>query len=115
MLKSKLCEFYFVFSHGFFCRKANPHRSFVAGSLAGVLSTSLTYPLDLARARMAVTHKEQYHTITEVFKKTVREEGAFALYRGYLPTILGSIPYAGFSFFTYETLKRVHHGNFMFQ
>ncbi|KAL1122680.1 hypothetical protein AAG570_003007, partial [Ranatra chinensis] len=80
-------------------------RRFLAGSLAGVTSQSLTYPLDLARARMAVTHKDQYHTLVEVFVRIWKEEGPFAFYKGYLPTILGVIPYAGVSFYTYGTLK----------
>ena len=91
-------------------RKSKPHRSFLAGSLAGIVSTAATYPLDLARARMAVSHQDKYHSLLEVFIKTVRYEGTHSLYRGLLPTILGVIPYAGCSFFMYETLKRVHYG-----
>jgi len=35
-----------------------------------------------------------------------------ALYRGYTATMLGVIPYAGFSFFTYETCKKLHYEEF---
>jgi hypothetical protein len=38
------------------------------------------------------------------------EEGPRAFYRGYLPTILGVIPYAGTSFYTYGTLKNFIKG-----
>lgn len=86
---------------------------FLAGSLAGITSQSLTYPLDLARARMAVTHKEQYRTLWQVFIKIWYEEGPCTLYRGYLPTVLGVIPYAGVSFFTYDTLKRKYMGMYI--
>lgn len=41
-------------------------RRFLSGSLAGVTSQSLTYPLDLARARMAVTAKDEYSTLRQV-------------------------------------------------
>ncbi|NWR25925.1 S2542 protein, partial [Emberiza fucata] len=50
----------------------------------------------------------RYSSIVHVFIRISREEGLKTLYRGFTPTILGVIPYAGLSFFTYETLKKVH-------
>ncbi|KAK9728255.1 Mitochondrial carrier protein [Popillia japonica] len=85
-----------------------PGKQFLAGSLAGVTSQSMTYPLDFARARMAVTHKNDYATLRQVFLKIYQTEGLITFYRGILPTIMGVIPYAGVSFFTYETLKRLY-------
>uniref|UniRef100_A0A8D2MDH5 Solute carrier family 25 member 42 n=1 Tax=Zonotrichia albicollis TaxID=44394 RepID=A0A8D2MDH5_ZONAL len=87
-----------------------PFPRFIAGSLAGTTAAMLTYPLDMVRARMAVTPKEMYSSIVHVFIRISREEGLKTLYRGFTPTILGVIPYAGLSFFTYETLKKVHAG-----
>lgn len=46
----------------------------------------------------------------QVVIATYKREGVRALYRGYVPTIIGVIPYAGISFFTYETLKKFHSG-----
>ena len=85
-----------------------PHLRFLAGSLAGVTSVAATYPLDLCRARMAVTAKGFYNNIGDVFMRMIREEGFRSIYRGFTPTMLGSIPYSGSSFFTYETLKKLH-------
>lgn len=73
--------------------------------MAGVTSQSLTYPLDLARARMAVTQKAEYKTLRQVFVQIYKNEGFLAFYRGFTATILGVIPYAGCSFYTYDTLK----------
>jgi hypothetical protein len=99
-----------------FCSiRTSPYMRFLAGSLAGITSQSLTYPLDLARARMAVTHKEQYRTLQQVFIKIWYEEGPRTFYRGYLPTVLGVVPYAGVSFFTYDTLKRKYMGMYIRQ
>ncbi|CAO1411113.1 unnamed protein product [Diamesa serratosioi] len=84
----------------------NDFKRFLAGSLAGITSQSLTYPLDLARARMAITDKSGYKNIFEVFRIIFTKEGGTkALFRGYVATVLGVIPYAGCSFYTYETLK----------
>ncbi|ELU18258.1 hypothetical protein CAPTEDRAFT_90574 [Capitella teleta] len=89
-------------------RSLPPARRFLAGSLAGATASTLTYPLDMARARMAVTPKATYSGLGEVFAKIYRTEGIGTMYRGYTPTVMGVIPYAGTSFFTYETLKKFH-------
>ncbi|XP_063311446.1 mitochondrial coenzyme A transporter SLC25A42 [Pelobates fuscus] len=94
--------------YGFQGNALTPIPRLLAGSLAGTTATVVTYPLDLVRARMAVTPKEMYSNIIHVFIRMSREEGLRTLYRGFNPTILGVIPYAGISFFTYETLKKLH-------
>lgn len=52
----------------------------------------------------------RYSNIFHVFARISREEGLRTLYHGFTPTVLGVIPYAGLSFFTYETLKSLHRG-----
>lgn len=53
---------------------------------------------------------DRYSNIMHVFVRISQEEGVKTLYRGFTPTILGVIPYAGITFFTYETLKKLHTG-----
>jgi len=79
---------------------------FLAGSAAGVTGQLATYPLDKARAVMAVTSgQKKYSSLVTVLLKIRRDEGVLALYRGLLPSMMGVIVYAGTSFFTYGTLK----------
>ncbi|CAN9500569.1 unnamed protein product [Ophioblennius macclurei] len=94
--------------YGFQGKALPPLPRLLAGSLAGTTAAMLTYPLDMVRARMAVTAKEMYSNIMHVFVRISQEEGVKTLYRGFTPTILGVIPYAGITFFTYETLKKLH-------
>jgi solute carrier family 25 protein 16 len=81
---------------------------FFAGAGAGLTAVTLTYPLDTIRARLAfqVTGEHKYvgiiHTATCILKE---EGGARALYRGFLPTLMGMAPYAGLSFYCFEMLK----------
>jgi solute carrier family 25 protein 42 len=84
------------------------YKRFVAGSLAGMTAQSLTYPLDLTRARLAVSPRSKYANLVDVFAKIIKEEGFWTLYRGYVATMVGVIPYAGTSFFVYESLKNWH-------
>jgi solute carrier family 25 protein 42 len=89
---------------------------FIAGSAAGFTGQALTYPLDRARAVMAVTPMGEYRNLLAVFRRIVSQEGLFALYRGFVPTMVGVIPYAGVSFFTFETLKKywTKRGDYVF-
>lgn len=70
----------------------------------------MTYPLDLARAQMAVTQKDEYSSLRQVFVRIFKKEGVSGFYRGFTPTILGVIPYAGCSFFFYDTFKNILSG-----
>lgn len=63
-----------------------------------------------ASACPPVAHPGRYSNIFHVFIRISREEGLKTLYHGFTPTVLGVIPYAGLSFFTYETLKSLHRG-----
>ncbi|CAH8871049.1 unnamed protein product [Trichobilharzia szidati] len=85
-----------------------PHlqlRRFLAGTGAGTTSVICTYPLDVARARMAVTTSSRYSSLFHAIRTIYTEEGIYSLYRGFSPALLGIIPYAGTAFFTFETLK----------
>ncbi|XP_029039773.1 mitochondrial coenzyme A transporter SLC25A42 [Osmia bicornis bicornis] len=87
--------------------RGKPGLNFLAGSLAGITSQGTTYPLDLMRARMAVTQKAEYRTLRQIFVRIYMEEGILAYYRGFPATLLGVIPYAGCSFFTYDLLRNL--------
>jgi len=86
-----------------------PFRRFLAGSLAGIAAASCTYPLDMVRARMAVVAKHKYKSLRHAVITIYQHEGFLTFYNGFIPTVLGIIPYAGTSFFVYETLKRNYH------
>ena len=75
--------------------------------MAGLTAQSLTYPLDRARAVMAVTEPGHFRNLCDVFRRTVSTEGVLALYSGFNPTMLGAIVYAGMSFFMNDTMRHV--------
>ena len=75
-------------------------RGGVAGAFAGATAILFTYPLDLVRTRMAGFLLQpggttRYETILGTMALIRREEGVRALFRGIMPTLLGSFPYEG--------------------
>ncbi|XP_025410435.1 graves disease carrier protein-like [Sipha flava] len=82
---------------------------FIAGSSAGVTAVTITYPLDTIRARLAfqVTGEHVYNGIIHTAKCIIQNEGGVkALYRGFVPTLCGMVPYAGLTFFCFEFIKK---------
>ncbi|KAG0499877.1 hypothetical protein HPP92_004568 [Vanilla planifolia] len=79
-----------------------------AGACAGIIAMSATYPMDMVRGRITVqTEKSpyQYRGMFHALGMVYREEGFRALYKGWLPSVIGVIPYVGLNFAVYESLK----------
>lgn len=87
-------------------------RTLIAGALAGMTSTAVTYPLDLIRTRLAVQKDNnratrRYRGIIHTGLTVMREEGGVrALYRGMSTSFVGIAPYIGIQFMVYESLKK---------
>ncbi|XP_042422170.1 mitochondrial carrier protein CoAc1-like isoform X3 [Zingiber officinale] len=99
---------------------SGPFVDLLAGSASGGTAVLCTYPLDLARTKLAYqvnnpgklgnearmfNPKTSYTGIVDVFKKVYMEGGMRSLFRGVGPTLVGIIPYAGLKFYIYEDLK----------
>uniref|UniRef100_A0A671RIC4 Calcium-binding mitochondrial carrier protein SCaMC-2-A n=1 Tax=Sinocyclocheilus anshuiensis TaxID=1608454 RepID=A0A671RIC4_9TELE len=78
---------------------------FLAGSLAGVIAQSAIYPMEVLKTRLALRKTGQYKGISDCAKQILKGEGVSAFYKGYIPNMLGIIPYAGIDLAVYETLK----------
>jgi len=80
-----------------------------AGAGAGIVGMSATYPMDMVRGRITIQEgtNQQYRGMLHATRCIVAEEGVLALWRGWLPSVIGVIPYVGLNFAVYETLKDV--------
>lgn len=93
----------------------------MSGSLAGVTSVFFTYPLEVMRVRLAFETRVEAQTglwrlLQRIYSEgpgsrnfgAVKSEGQSLwaglanFYRGFSPTVLGMLPYAGVSFLTHD-------------
>lgn len=106
--------------------KETPFRRLISGSMAGITSVFFTYPLEVIRVRLAfeTKHKSRsslsaicrriYHeqitarsvtgTTASAVDVVTPRSGLTNFYRGFAPTLVGMIPYAGVSFLTHDTI-----------
>ncbi|XP_049886743.1 calcium-binding mitochondrial carrier protein Aralar1-like isoform X2 [Pectinophora gossypiella] len=71
---------------------------FTLGSIAGAVGASAVYPIDLVKTRMqnqrtgSFIGEVAYRNSWDCFKKVIRHEGVFGLYRGLVPQLIGVAP-----------------------
>ncbi|XP_062866449.1 mitochondrial adenyl nucleotide antiporter SLC25A23 isoform X2 [Trichomycterus rosablanca] len=78
---------------------------FLAGSLAGATAQTAIYPMEVLKTRLTLRKTGQYSGVFDCARQILQKEGVQAFYKGYIPNILGIIPYAGIDLAVYETLK----------
>jgi len=80
----------------------------LSGACAGMTATALTHPLDTVRLRLALPN-HQYKGAMDAVMTIWRTEGAMAMYKGLMPTLLGVAPYAAINFATYDLSKKWYY------
>lgn len=86
-------------------RPMSIYERFAAGACAGGISQTAIYPMEVLKTRLALRKTGQYSSILDAALKIYATEGVRSFYRGYMPNLLGIIPYAGIDLAVYETLK----------
>ncbi|XP_024129503.1 calcium-binding mitochondrial carrier protein SCaMC-1 isoform X2 [Oryzias melastigma] len=86
-------------------KKIETHKRFMAGSMAGATAQTAIYPMEVLKTRLTLRKTGQYAGMFDCAKKILKKEGVIAFYKGYIPNLLGIIPYAGIDLAVYETLK----------
>lgn len=66
---------------------------------------SLLLVLQVLKTRMALRKTGQYSGMLDCARKILAREGMAAFYKGYVPNMLGIIPYAGIDLAVYEVRR----------
>lgn len=80
-------------------------RNFTAGTIGGIIATTLNTPFDVAKTRVQgqLPHvSPKYIWTLPALKKICKEEGFRALYKGFLPKVLRLGPGGGILLVVYD-------------
>lgn len=64
--------------------------------------------IQVLKTRMCLRKSGQYSSIFDCANKLYRQNGISIFYRGYVPNVLGILPYAGIELALFETLKQAY-------
>jgi hypothetical protein len=80
------------------------------GSAAGAISSTATFPLEVARKQMqagAVGGRQIYKNVFHALYCIMEKDGVGGLYKGLGPSCIKLMPAAGISFMCYEACKKI--------
>jgi len=75
------------------------------GGVAGAISQTLVYPLQITKTRLNIAPTGTYNGIFDTMRHIVRKEGTMALFKGLGASSMGIIPYASVDLALYNALK----------
>lgn len=81
---------------------------FLAGSFAGAISQTVIYPMEVLKTRFCLRSTGQYSGILDAARKIYANGGMRNFYRGYVPNLIGIIPYAGIDLTIYEVYNHMN-------
>ena len=61
--------------------------------------------MEVLKTRLTLRRTDQYMSIVDAIKQIRVHEGLTSFYRGFLPNLLGIIPYAGIDLAVYEVIQ----------
>ena len=79
--------------------------SLLSGGLAGATSTTLLYPLDFVRTRLALDHAQQFRSVRHVMREIIAKDGITGLYQGYGVALVGGVYYRILYLGGYDAIK----------
>jgi solute carrier family 25 (adenine nucleotide translocator) protein 4/5/6/31 len=91
-------------------RKRRLTTSFVSGGLAGATGTTILYPVEFLRTRLAMdmgttVATRKYNGMADVLKSILRSDGVMGLYQGYGVALVGGVFYRIVFLGGYDALK----------
>jgi len=85
---------------------------FIAGTIAGLITCFLFYPLECVEAKLQISSKSGNESIWKMMDSTLKNEGIGGLYLGAAPTLIGFTLNWGIYFTVYQLMNQFWRDQF---
>lgn len=85
---------------------------FWAATIAGFISHSICYPLEIIKTRLTISKDGVYRGLTDCMLSIARTEGSKALYKGWGVSVMGMVPTIAFDFAIFNIMRDWYTKNY---